>query len=95
MLDMSRAFDTIDRGILFKGLSEILMNSDELHLASLLLKDVKLQVKYNGVTGNIVTPDIGSLPVDCARPIRYIFYLHKATLAAKANFETHDHTCVN
>ena len=61
MLDMSRAFDTIDRGILLKDLSEIL-ESDELHLVSLLLKDVRLQVKYNShrVTGNIFTPDIGS-----------------------------------
>ena len=103
MLDMSRAFDTIDRGILLKDLSEIL-ESDELHLVSLLLKDVRLQVKYNGVTGNIFTSDIGSPQGDCAGPIWFIFYLHKAILAAKINLETsrnilldikHDHTYVN
>ena len=102
MLDMSRAFDTIDRGILLKDLSEIL-ESDDLHLVSLLLKDVRLQVKYNGVTGNIFTPDIGSPQGYCASPIWFIFDLHKAILAANVKFETyrnilldikHDHTYV-
>ena len=100
---MSRAFDTIDQGILLKNLIEIL-ESDELHLVSLLLKDVRLHVKYNGVTGNIFTPDIGSLQGDCASPIWFIFYLQKAIMAVKVNFETsrnilldtkHDHTYVN
>ena len=61
-------------------------------------------MKYNGVTGNIFTHDIGSPQGDCASPIWFIFYLHKAILAAKVNFETsrnivldikHDHTYVN
>ena len=51
-----------------KTKSEIL-ESDELHLVSLLLKDVRLQMKYNGVIGNIFTPDIGSPQGDCASPI--------------------------
>ena len=87
MLDMSRAFDTIDRGILLQDLSEI-CESDELHLVNLLLKDVKLQVKYNGVTGIMFTSDIGSPQGDCASPIWFIFELPKAILAAKVNFET-------
>ena len=69
-----------------------------------LLKDVKLQVKYDGVTGNILMSDIGLPQGDCASPIWLTFYLHKAILAAKANFEAprnilldikHDHTYVN
>ena len=36
ILDMPKAFDTIDRGMLLKDLSEIL-EPDELHLVSLLL----------------------------------------------------------
>ena len=64
----------------------------------------KLQVKYNSATGNIFTPDIGLPQGDCASPIWFIFYLHKAISAAKVNFETprnilldvkHDHTDVN
>ena len=49
MLDMSRAFDTIDRGKLLNDLSDILQ-PDELHLVKLLLIDVKIQVKYNNCT---------------------------------------------
>ena len=92
MLDMSRAFDTIDWGILLKDLSEIL-ESDELHLVSLLLKDVRLQVKYNGVTGNIFTPDIESPQGDCASPIWFIFYLRKAILAEKSIFKHLEISC--
>ena len=73
--------------ILLQDLNEIL-ESDELHLTSLHLNDVKLQVKYNGVPGNIFTPDIGSPQRDFANPIWLIRYLHKTTSAAKANFET-------
>ena len=100
MLDMSRAFDTIDRGTLLQDLSDIL-DSDELHLVSLLLTDVKIQVKYNNVTGKIFVPDIGSPQGDCASPIWFIFYLHKALNAAKTKFDNprdtrldtlHDHT---
>ena len=39
-------------------------------------------MKYNGVTGNIFMPDIGSPHGDWARPIWFIFYLHKAKLVA-------------
>ena len=61
-------------------------------------------MRYNGVTGNIFTPDIGPPQGDCACPIWFIFYLHKAILAANVNFEIsrnilsdikHDHTNVN
>ena len=61
-------------------------------------------MKYNGVTGNILTPNIGSPRGDCASPVWFIFYLHKAILAAKVNLETsrnilldikHDRTYVN
>ena len=60
-----------DQGILLQNLSEIL-ESDELHFVSLLLKDVTLQVKYNCVRGNIFTLDIGSPHVDCATPIWFV-----------------------
>ena len=86
MLDMSRAFDTIDRGTLLTDLSEIL-EPDELHLVSLLLTDVKLQVKYKNTTGETFTPDIGSPQGDCASPIWFIFYLHKALSAIDSNLE--------
>ena len=86
MLDMSRAFDTIDRGTLLKDLSNIL-EADELHLGSLLLADVQIQVKHQRELGNIFIPDIGSPQGDCASPIWFIFYLHIALKAAKQKFE--------
>ena len=56
---MSRAFDTIDRGILLKDLKN-LIKPDILHLINVLLTDVKIQVKHKNKLGNIFTPDIGS-----------------------------------
>ena len=103
MFDMSSAFDTIGRGILLQDLSEII-KSDELHLAGFVLKDVKLQVKYNGVTENIFTQDIGSPQGDCASPIWFICHQYKAILAAIIKFKTprnilldvkYNHTYVN
>ncbi len=102
MLDMSRAFNTIELGTLLHDLSETL-HPDELHLVSLLLKDIQLQVKYSNTTGKIFVPDIGSPQGDCASPIGFIFYLYKALNAAKSRFEhprsitldiKHDHPCI-
>ena len=50
MLDMSKAFDTVNRKTLFVILSEIL-GQDELHIFKLLTEDVKLQVKIEEELG--------------------------------------------
>ena len=71
---------------LLHDLSEIL-HPDELHLVSLLLKDVHLQLKYNNTTGKIFLPDIGSPKGNCDSPIWFIPYLYKALNAAKSLFE--------
>ena len=97
LLDMSRAFDTIDRGILLNDLKQIL-KPDTLHLVSLLLTDVQIEVKHKNKIGERFKPDIGSPQGDCASPIWFIFYLHKALqtikLAPSRNIELdtrHDH----
>ena len=97
LLDMSRAFDTIDRGILLKDLKDLL-EPDILHLVSLLLIDVQLEVKHNKKLGKKFKPDIGSPQGDCASPIWFIFYLHKALknskLSSSRDIEidtSHDH----
>ena len=82
LLDMSRAFDTIDRGIQLKYLKELL-KPDILHLVSLLLTDVQLEVKHKNKLGERFKPDIGSPHGDCASPIWFIFYLHKALQSIK------------
>ena len=98
LLDMSRAFDTIDRGILLNDLKEI-FEPDILHLISLLLVDVQIQVKHKNKLGNTFTPNIGSPQGDCASPIWFIYYLHKALQSNQVESPrditidiSHDHT---
>ena len=52
MFDMSKAFDTIQRGILFEDLKEIL-EKDELHLIHLLLDNVQIAVKLENEIGDL------------------------------------------
>ena len=51
MLDMSKAFDTIQRGTLFEDLKEIL-EPDELHLIHHLLNDVEILLRW--LAGNFI-----------------------------------------
>ena len=82
MLDMSRAFDTISRASVIENLKEIL-NPDEIHLISLLIKDVKLSVKCDNHIGREFTTNIGSPQGDCASPLLFIFELSKALERSK------------
>ena len=82
MLDMSRAFDTIQRGSVINHLRPIL-NPDELHLVSLLIKDVTLQVKCDKTLGRTFTTNIGSPQGDCASPLLFILELSKALEKSK------------
>ena len=50
MFDVSKDFDTVDRGKLFQMLSNIL-DKDKLHIMKILIKDVELQVKIGSNTG--------------------------------------------
>ena len=79
---MSRAFDTIDRASVLNNLKEIL-NPDEIHLISLLIKDVKLNVKCDNCIGREFTTNIGSPQGDCASPLLFIFELSKALEKSK------------
>ena len=60
MLDMSKAFDTIQRGTLFEDLKGTLEN-DELHLIHLLLDDVQIAVKLENETGKLFKSLIGNV----------------------------------
>ena len=59
MLDMSKAFDTIQRGTLFEDLKEIL-DKDELHLIHPLLDNVQIAVKLEKEIGQLFKSLIGS-----------------------------------
>ena len=74
LLDMSKAFDTIERSTLIEDLKEILEN-DELHLIKILLKDVEYKVRLEGKIGESFTTNIGSPQGDGASALLFIIYL--------------------
>ena len=77
LLDMSKAFDTIKRDILINDLKEIL-EDDELHLVSLLLKNIRIGIKLNNRIGKLFNSVIGSPQGDGASAIFFIAYLAKS-----------------
>ncbi len=74
---MSKAFDTVDRGVLFEDLKEVLQD-DELHMISILLRDVQLTVRINQVQGEAFTTNVGVPQGDCLSPVMFTYYLAKA-----------------
>ena len=77
LLDMSKAFDTVSRGKLLKDLKEILQ-PDELHMMSLLIKDVNLRVKVGKEKGENIKTEIGIAQGDCLSAVLFIFYLARS-----------------
>jgi hypothetical protein len=77
MFDMSKAFDSVVRDILFDDLKKIL-KPDELHILQILLKDVTLQVRCGKQLGQKFTTNIGIPQGDCLSPILFTLYLAKA-----------------
>ena len=77
MLDMSKAFDTVERATLINDIQEIL-EPEEVHLISVLVKDVKLQVKCEKNIGDTFETNTGVPQGDCLSPILFTLYLSKA-----------------
>ena len=74
LLDMSKAFDTINRNILFDHLEEIL-EDDELYILHRLTNNPQLAVKIGNTTGELFTTTMGIMQGDCLSAILFIFYL--------------------
>ena len=77
LLDMSKAFDTIQRDVLMEDLKEVL-DPDELHMFYLLLKDVKIKIRVGEEMGEEISTNIGAPQGDCASAILFTFYLAKS-----------------
>ena len=77
LLDMSKAFDTVQRKIVIEDLKEIL-DDGELHIIATMIKEVKLQVRVKDETTNNFPTNIGVPQGDCMSPILFTLYLAQA-----------------
>ena len=74
LLDMSKAFDTVNRNYLMEHLEKILSKS-EMRLIHLLVSGVKLRVRVGKKLGEYILTNIGVVQGDCLSAILFIFYL--------------------
>ena len=74
LLDMSKAFDSVNRENLMSDLRNIL-ESDELNIINLLINEVKLKVKNKDNIGNFFDTNIGVPQGDSLSPILFTLYL--------------------
>ena len=74
LLDMSKAFDTVNRRTLLADLQEVL-EPDELYLLSILTNRPHLSVTVDGETGEKFPTYVGICQGDCLSAVLFIFYL--------------------
>ncbi len=76
LLDMSQAFDTVNRKILFQHLEEML-NEDEMHIIGKLTNKPKITVKVGSHQGESFVTNTGMIQGDCLSAVLFIFYIAK------------------
>ncbi|GFO19390.1 very-long-chain enoyl-coa reductase [Plakobranchus ocellatus] len=77
-INMSAAFDTINRTKLLEILRDII-DEDELRIIRFLLSETTIDVKINGANDPMpFTTNIGTLQVDSLSPVLFIVYLEHA-----------------
>ena len=74
LLDMSKAFDTVNRTLLFEHLEEIL-HADELYILHRLTNNPEISVKIGNTIGENFKTTIGIIQGDCLSAILFIYYL--------------------
>ena len=77
MLDMSKAFDSINRKKLMSYLREILTES-EVYMMNILINDIVLNVFVGQESGDKIFTNVGSCQGDCLSAFFFILYLAKA-----------------
>jgi len=90
LLDMSKAFDTVERPKLFSLLKDVL-HEDEMHIMKLLIKDAQLQVRIGNSLGEAIQTNVGIPQGDCLSPILFIFYLAAALTPERTENQDHDY----
>ena len=86
MLDMSKAFDTVNRTKLFEILKTCL-GKDEIHILKILTENVILKVKVQNETGEDITTDTGVPPGTLLSALLFILYLAEALKPPRNNIE--------
>ena len=86
LLDMSKAFDTISRLLLFIHLEEAL-DQDELYYLSILTNEPQLKIKVENTISSAFTTTAGIMQGDCLSAILFIFYLGKALSGSTIRIE--------
>ena len=77
-IDLSKAFDCIDRSILMQILEEYeIATEDELRLIQYLISETKLQVKIGKTYGEKFYTIIGTPQGDALSPLLFLIYLEK------------------
>ena len=83
LLDMSKAFNSIQRNTLIEDLKNVL-NQDKLHLIRILL-DVKIAAKSGNYKSQFINTNPGAPQGDCASTSEFAFYLAKPLETTIAN----------
>ena len=91
LLDMSKAFDTINRKRLMEKLEEVL-SPCELRIMYILIEKVNIKVRVGKDYGQNIETNIGVVQGDCLSAVLFIFYLAGAIKPIPDNRLKEDHT---
>ena len=89
LLDMSKAFDSVNREVLLEDLKEII-DEDELHMLKVLITGTTLRIRNGKTLGEMFKTNVGVPQGDCLSPILFTLYLANA-LADKGKVKQNTH----
>ena len=87
---MSKAFDTVNRELLFQNLENILQE-DELHILSKITNNPEIKIKLENKIGKKFTTYHGIMQGDCLSAVLFIYYLACALKEEQETTENKDH----
>jgi|GEM_PF-4699558 len=91
MLDMSKAFDSVNRNTLLQDLKNYIQ-PDELHIISILLHDVDLTVRCGKTKGEKFSTNKGIPQGDSLSPVLFTLYLSRALAIEQDERQTYEHS---